>query len=222
MTRRAIHFLITLWIALLPGLALAVPVTDLVIERAEQEFGPTLPANGSFSVRMAQGTPAEGEFIKEFWIDPDSGQFIANLVTERGDIRRIQGLAILNIPVPVVTRRVMPEEILSEADIQIIDMPWARVHSFAVTEFDGLNGMQVRRMLTPGRPVHRQSVIPPIIVARGDRVIIELKHGPLQLTATGKAISDAHLGQEVRVVNLSSNKTITAVARADGVVEALF
>ncbi|SHH78440.1 flagellar basal body P-ring formation chaperone FlgA [Cognatishimia maritima] len=222
MTRRAIHFLITLWIALLPGVALAVPVTDLVIERAEQEFGPTLPTNGSFSVRMAQGTPAEGEFIKEFWIDPDSGQFIANLVTERGDIRRIQGLAILNIPVPVVTRRVMPEEILTEADIQIVDMPWARVHSFAVTEFDGLNGMQVRRMLTPGRPVHRQSVIPPIIVARGDRVIIELKYGPLQLTATGKAISDAHLGQEVRVVNLSSNKTITAVARADGVVEALF
>ena len=32
----------------------------------------------------------------------------------------------------------------------------------------------------------------------------------------------AHLGQEVRVVNLSSNKTITAIAKGDGLVEAQF
>lgn len=207
---------------MLPFAAAAVPVVDLVSERAEQEFGPAMPSNGIFDIRMAQGTPLDGEFINEFWIDQNTGQFIANLVTNTGNIRRIQGLAILNIPVPVVNRRVMPEEILSENDIQMIDMPWARVHAFAVTEFDGLNGMQVRRMLNPGRPVHRQSVIPPIVVARGDRVTIELKYGPLQLTAAGKAITDAHLGQELRVVNLASNKTITAVARADGVVEAQF
>lgn len=209
-------------LALAPLSAFAVPVGDLVAERAEQEFGPAMPTNGAFDIRVAQGAPESGEFINEFWIDQASGQFIANLVTETGDIRRIQGLAILNVPVPVVNRRVMPEEILTENDIQIVEMPWARVHAFAVTEFDGLNGMQVRRMLNPGRPVHRQSVIPPIIVERGDRVTIELKHGPLQLTAAGKAITDAHLGQEVRVVNLASNKTITAVARADGIVEALF
>lgn len=209
-------------LACLPLAAAAVPTSELVSERAEQEYGPTMPANGTFNIRFAQGTPDEGEFIKEFWIDQSSGQFIANLVTETGDIRRIQGLAVLNVPVPVVNRRVMPEEILKESDIQIVDMPWARVHSFAITEFDALNGMQVRRMLSPGRPVHRQSVIPPIVVARGDRVTIELKYGPLQLTAAGKAITDAHLGQEVRVVNLASNKTITAVARADGTVEALF
>lgn len=209
-------------LTVLPLSAMAVPVTELVAERAEQEVGPAMPPNGSFDIRLAQGTPMEGEFINEFWIDPNTGQFIANLVTDAGNIRRIQGLAILSIPVPVVNRRVMPEEILTEHDIQMVDMPWARVHAFAVTEFDALNGMQVRRMLNPGRPVHRQSVTPPIVVARGDRVTIELKHGPLQLTAAGKAITDAHLGQEVRVVNLASNKTITAVARADGVVEAQF
>lgn len=209
-------------LTLLPLGAAAVPVADLVSERAEQEVGPAMPPNGSFDIRLAQGTPSDGEFINEFWIDTNTGQFIANLVTETGNIRRIQGLAILSIPVPVVNRRVLPEEILTEQDIQMVDMPWARVHAFAITELDGLNGMQVRRILNPGRPVHRQSVIPPIVVARGDRVTIELKHGPLQLTAAGKAITDAHLGQEVRVVNLASNKTITAVARADGVVEAQF
>ncbi|MEE2945370.1 MAG: flagellar basal body P-ring formation chaperone FlgA [Pseudomonadota bacterium] len=209
-------------LSLLPLAAAAVPTSELVTERAEQEFGPAMPMNGSFNIRFAQGTPEEGEFIKEFWIDQGTGQFIANLVTERGDLRRIQGLAILSVPIPVVNRRVMPEEILTEHDIELVDMPWARVHAFAITDFDDLYGMQVRRLLAPGRPVHRQSVIPPIVVARGERVTIELKYGPLALTAKGKAIGDAHLGQEVRVVNLASNKTITAVATADGVVEAQF
>ncbi|MFY0597964.1 MAG: flagellar basal body P-ring formation protein FlgA [Cognatishimia sp.] len=222
MTRWLHKLLMAAALAILPMTAAAVPTTDLVSERAEQEYGPAMPNNGSFAIRVAQGTPADGEFINEFWIDQNTGQFIANLITDRGEIRRIQGLAILSVPVPVVTRRVMPEEILTEHDIQMIDMPWARVHAFAITEFDNLNGMQVRRMLSPGRPIHRQSVIPPVVVSRGDRVTIHLKYGPLQLTAAGKAISDAHLGQELRVVNLASNKTITAVAKADGTVEALF
>ncbi len=202
--------------------AQAAPLDQLVAERSELEYGEVLPHNGTFDIRIAEGAPEEGEFIREFWMDPDTGQFIANLVTPTGNIKRIQGLAILNVPVPVVTRRVQPDEIVASSDIRMVDMPWARVHAFAITDYDKLNGMQVRRMLVPGRPVHNQSVIPPIIVSRGERVTIELQYGPLQLTAKGKAISDAHLGQELRVVNLASNKTITAVARADGIVEALF
>lgn len=49
--------------------------------------------------------------------------------------------------------------------------------------------------------------------------MIELRYGAMRLSANGKAITDAHLGQEVRVVNLSSNKTIVAVATGDGIVE---
>ncbi|MGH1447624.1 MAG: flagellar basal body P-ring formation chaperone FlgA [Cognatishimia sp.] len=205
-----------------PDLAGAAEVKQLIAERTEQEYGPAMPNNGAFSIRMAQGAPAEAEYLQEFWVDKDTGQFIANVVTALGEIRRVHGLAILNVPVPVVNRRIQPEEIIRPEDIEMIEMPWARVHSFAITDVADLNGMQVRRMLSAGRPVHRQSVIPPIIVSRGERVMIELQYGPLQLTAHGKAIGDAHLGQEVRVINLASNKTILAIARADGMVEALF
>lgn len=210
------------FLAMAPQSGWTAPLGELIAERAEQEFGHAMPENGTFAVRLAQGAPETGDYLREFWIDQDSGQFIANVVTELGNIRRVQGLAVLNVPVPVVNRRIQPEEIVSDGDIEWVDMPWARVHAFAIIEHEGLLGMQVRRMLSPGRPIHRQSVIPPIIVSRGQRVTIELQYGPLQLTAKGKAINDAHLGQEVRVVNLASNKTITAVATADGIVEALF
>lgn len=197
-------------------------ISDLVAERAEQEMGTKMPPSGQFQVHLAEGLPSNGEFIKEFWLDPDSGQFIANVVTQYGDVRRVWGLAVLSVPIPVVIRRVQPDEIIQPNDIEMIDMAWARVHAFAITEYDDLVGMQVRRLLSPGRPVHHQSVTLPIIVSRGERVTIELSYGGLRLTAKGKAISDAHLGQEVRVVNLSSNKTITAIAKGEGRVEAQY
>jgi len=212
--------LVAAWLPARP--TAAEQITALVAERATQEFGPGMPDKGFFDIRMAEGQPAEGEFIREFWIDKDTGQFIANVVTELGEVRRVWGLATLTQPVPVPVRRIMPETIVQPEDIEMVDMPWARVNAFAVTELDGLVGMQVRRMLSPGRPVQLQSVQPPIIISRGERVTIQLSYGGMELSAEGKAISDAHLGQEVRVVNLSSNKTIVGVARADGLVEASF
>jgi flagella basal body P-ring formation protein FlgA len=74
-------------------------------------------------------------------------------------------------------------------------------------------------MLVAGRPIPRQSVIPPKIITRGQKVKILLNQGGLELSARGRAMSDAHLGQVLRVVNLSSNKAISAVATAAGVVK---
>ena len=62
-----------------PVLAQAVPVTDLIEERAVAELGATLPAKAKLDIRMAEGMIKKGNFVQEFWIDPDSGQFIANV-----------------------------------------------------------------------------------------------------------------------------------------------
>lgn len=199
--------------------AAATSVAGLVAERAALEAGPGIPSAGYYDVTVAEGLVQDGQYLREFWMDDRTGQFIANVVTDSGDVRRVWGLATLTVPVPVPTRRVQPDEILSELDFQLVDMPYARVGPFAVLELDSLHGMQVRRMLTPGRPVQHQSVVPPIVVSRGEKVVIELRYGAMRLSANGKAITDAHLGQEVRVVNLSSNKTIVAVATGDGIVE---
>ncbi len=200
----------------------AAEVTELVAERAVTEFAAAMPDKGRFDVRLAADLPQQGDYISDFWIDRKNGQFIANLVTEQGDTKRIWGVAVLTVPIPVPTRRMLPDEIIAAPDIEIIEMPWQRVNAFAVLSPDELIGKQVRRMLTQGRPVQLQSVIPPIVISRGQKVTIEFYRGPLYLTAEGKAISDAYLGQEVKVVNLSSKKTIVGIARGDGKVEARF
>jgi flagella basal body P-ring formation protein FlgA len=196
------------------------PVTELVAERATLDLAAEMPDRGRFEIYLSSDAPRTGMLIREFWIDHQTGQFIGNLVTENGDLRRIAGTAILNLPVPITTRRLMPDEIITDADIEMTELPWQRVHAFAVLSPGDLLGKQVRRMIAQGRPIQMQSVIPPIVESRGEKVKIVLRNGSLQLTTAGKAISDAHLGEDVRVVNLSSNKTIVAVARGDGLVEA--
>lgn len=202
-----------------PAWASAIKVTDLVEERALEELGRVMPINGRIDIRMAEGAVSKGEFIKEFWIDSDSGQFIANIVTEYGEIHRVWGMAIMTIKVPVPSRRMLPEEIITASDLAMVELPMQRVGTFAINSVDDLVGQQVRRMLVAGRPVPRQSVVPPVIINRGQKVKIMLNYGGLQLTATGRAMADAHAGQELRVVNLSSNKAIFAVATFPGVVE---
>ena len=203
----------------LPVLGNVAKVTELVEERAMAELDQLLPSNGRIDIRLAEGVVTEGQFIQEFWMDQDTGQFIANVVTEYGETQRVWGLAIMTVSVPVPTRRMLPDEIVSRQDISLIDLPMQRLGAFAIHDEEKLVGQQVRRMLVAGRPVPRQSVIPPRIIERGDKVKIVLKHGALSLTANGRAMADAHEGQAIKVVNLSSNKSIEAIATAEGVVE---
>lgn len=213
-------FVLVLGWGVLPLTAIAAPVTDLVAERAEQDLGVEMPDRGHFNVMLPSGMPNTGMAIREFWIDHHTGQFIANLVEPNGRVTRISGFAMLTLPVPVTRRQILPDEIIGREDVEITNLPWQRVNAFAVLEPENLIGMQAKRLISQGRPVQRQAVTPPIIISRGEEVKIELRHGALRLVTAGKAIGEAHVGQEVRVVNLSSNKTITAIARADGVVEA--
>ena len=105
---------------------------------------------------------------------------------------------------------------------QTLDAKWVEEERTGlVTDPQQVVGKQVRRMLSSGRPIQSQSIIEPLVIDRGDRVDIFFNDGLLALTSPGRALSDAHMGQEVRIVNLVSNKTVTAVATGNGTVEVL-
>ena len=197
----------------------ATPVEELVTEKARDTFGPEFPDEATFRITLQGGDVSDALMLSAFWMDRATGQFLANAVTEDGDIRRIQGLAILSVEVPVPVRRILPGEILRAEDLKTISLPHARIGGFAIVDADKLIGKEVRRILTQGRPVMTQSVIEPLVIQRGDKVAIKYDDGRLSLSAPGRAMDDAHRGQEIRIVNLVSNTLVTGVARAEGLVE---
>ncbi|WP_353475732.1 flagellar basal body P-ring formation chaperone FlgA (plasmid) [Salipiger sp. H15] len=212
---------------LLAALALApVPLfaetPDVLIEeQARMSWGTALPDAANLRVRFKGAQIEEAETISAFWMDRDSGQFLANAVTEDGITHRLQGFVIATQTLPVPTRRLMPGEVIGAGDIKTIEMPLSRVGAFTVVDEDKLDGMQVRRMLAQGRPVMTQSVMQPLVIGRGDKVNILYDDGRLVVTAPGRALSDAHRGQDVRIVNLVSNTPLVAVAREEGLVEVI-
>lgn len=199
--------------------ASAETLSYLIEERVVDEFGYELPEGGKFDVRLVNVEDDEAIIIPDFWYDKNTGQFIANAVKEDGSMVRVTGLATLTVPVPVPVRKLMPDHIVTEADLQVVALPHSRVGGFAITSPEDIVGMEVKRVLTRGRPVMKQSVTPPIIVDRGDRVEIVYKKGRMNLTAPGKAVGSAAKGEEVRIVNIISNKTVVATATKEGTVE---
>lgn len=213
------HFLLSSLFALCASAALAVPVEELVSEQAAESLGVEMPEHGAFQITFQRKDYDEAELISAFWMDRTTGQFLANAVLPGGTVMRLQGLAVLTVPVTVPVRRMMPGEVITEADVQTIDMPHARIGVFALTDHDALVGKQVRRTLTQGRPVMAQSVTEPLVITRGDKVSIQFNDGRLSLSAPGRALDDGFRGAEIRVVNLVSNTLVTGVAMPGGLVE---
>lgn len=201
------------------GPTLATPLSTLVEERAMAEWGDALPDSGTFDISLQSGAPDNPLSIPDFWMDRATGQFAANVLTSRGELVRVYGMATLSVPVPVPLRRFMPGDVIGDSDLTVVSMPAGQIGPFAVTDSADLSGKQVRRVLVPGRPVMQQSVIEPTVVERGDRVTLAYAEGALNLTAPGKALSSGAEGEGVRAINLASNKTVTGIARADGLVE---
>lgn len=202
-----------------PATGIAAPLPVLVEERARNHLGPSLPGRAEFEIGFAGQPPNEAAFIAEFWMDPASGRFVANAIDDTGGLHRVSGLAAVMVPLPVPNRRLMPGDIVAAEDLTEMRLPQARLGPYAVVEPEAVIGMQVRRMLPEGRPVMVQSVMQPLVIDRGDEVTITFSDGAMRLSAPGRALSDAHRGQDVRIVNTSSNTTLTGTAVAEGIVE---
>ncbi|EPX78036.1 flagellar basal body P-ring formation chaperone FlgA [Salipiger mucosus] len=201
--------------------AAALTITDLVEERAMEEVGAEIPADAEFKVKLSGQEDAEAVVINDWWMDPASGKFLANVVLEEGSITRVSGVAIVAVEVPVPARRLSAGAIIAENDLETRSLPAGRVGSYAVLEADDLVGMQVQRVLMRGRAVQEQSISPPIIIQRGEIVTISYQNEGLDLSAKGKALAAGFKGQDVRVVNLVSNKTLVGVASKEGIVEVI-
>lgn len=140
--------------------------------------------------------------------DPDKDVFEAVLKTSTDRTLTYSGKIERLIQVPVLKDSLRKDDIISAYDIDWIEMPMDHLHRDIVLKADSLIGMTPQRVIMSGKPVRLNEIIPPKIVNRGENVTIVFEHGPLTLTSKGKALQHGAKGDFVRVLNLSSNKTI--------------
>lgn len=81
---------------------------------------------------------------------------------------------------------------------------------------DMVVGLSARRALRAGAVVGARDLVSPRVIARNDMVEVAFVAGGVTLTVTGRATRDAAVGEPVPVLNLTSGRTIDAVAAGPG------
>lgn len=79
-------------------------------------------------------------------------------------------------------------------------------------------GKEATRNFAAGMALRPADVVEPRLVRRGEPVAITLRNGGLAITTTGRALASGGKGDLVRVVSLSTNRTLDAVVEGTGAV----
>ncbi|MFV3126447.1 flagellar basal body P-ring formation chaperone FlgA [Niveispirillum sp. KHB5.9] len=206
-------------LAFSPPVAAQADAAEALLRTAIQErMGPAL-GEGELQVRIA--TPVTGTVSQVEALNVDrSGRRFAAILVGPEKRQRVEGELWTEIQIPVPTRRVSPGEVIAEGDLTLARLRSDQIGQRTITAKTELVGREARRVLSPGRPVPDNSVIVQAAVARNKPVTLEYRQGPLLITARGRALANGSVGEMVRVQNLDSNRTLTAMVTGPGTVSA--
>ena len=119
------------------------------------------------------------------------------------------------------TRRIKRGETISSEDIILVSEKKTSFKNSLATNPEEIIGKKATRSIMADRPIQRGMFRVPPAVLKGDRVVIRAESKSILITASGKALEEGCIGDQIRVMNTSSNKEIVAtVSRPSTVVVA--
>lgn len=119
-------------------------------------------------------------------------------------------------------RSLKSDEIIDGQDLKTVRM---RTHQFShpfITDREEVIGKSAARPLPADVPFRAGFLKAPVLVRKGDRVMIEAKRGGLSIQAYGVTKSSGRLGQTVMVSNLDSGRELQAKIVGPGLVQVEF
>lgn len=200
--------------------ATIVPYTQ--IENALKQSLNNKGVFGRFKVSLNNGEPKiilpsdlpENVEISSFKYDNQKDYFQATLVAPSADnpVRKmlVSGLVERIAVIPVLKNTLQNGDIIGHNDIELIEVPEKQVQHNAVMDAEELIGLTPRRMAYGGKFILANMLQRPELVARGEKVNITFREGPLLLNAKGTALQSGSKGDYIRVKNAKSSRTVDA------------
>ena len=179
-------------------LQLTVPPAD--VPTGEIEISGTLPPSfnpaGLISVRL----------------DLRSGAFSRSMFA--------QTRVLIELPQPVLARDIEAHSNIQPNDIQWIMAPLKNFRN-AVDTPDAMRSMLTKRRLHAGEVVSLDSLYAPLLIRRGDTVVVLARAGGITISATMKAEASGKYGDTILLKHLNGSGTTTARVTGPGTVEAV-
>ncbi len=187
----------------------------------------TRGVEGSYSVSLngtnpaivlPRNLPATAE-VTNLKYTPGRDDFTATLATPSAanpvKTINVSGVIERTIEVPVLKASARSGDIIGSTDIEWVDVSQRLLAKDAIVDADRLIGKTPTRVIEMGAPIRIKDVTNPQLISRGDEITIIVKEGGMQLTAKGKAMQNGAEGDMIRAVNVTSNRSLTAMVTGD-------
>lgn len=112
--------------------------------------------------------------------------------------------------VVVLTQPVQRGDFLTAQHVTLQTRDVARLPKAYLTDVAQAVGKQTQRALAAGSVLNRHDLSEPLLVKRGQQVMIEAASPAFSIRMNGQALADGALGQRIRVKNTSSGRIIEA------------
>ena len=108
----------------------------------------------------------------------------------------------------VVTQgAVSPGTVLTSSNLALAKVDIRRLRHTAFTDMDGLIGARMKRRVTDGQAIQSNMLC---FVCKGDRITITAEIAGMEVKTAGIAQQDGVVGDNIKVLNASSNRAIIA------------
>lgn len=119
-------------------------------------------------------------------------------------------------PVVSLVTPVAKGTLLSQAQLRLQDIDISRLNGTYFTAIDQVAGMQSKRPLRADSPILADHLQAPIMIKRGDAVLMTARSGSLVVKIPGVALADGHHGEQISIRNSQSKRVVEARVTAPG------
>lgn len=99
---------------------------------------------------------------------------------------------------------------MTESDVSSARSNVSRLGHGHIADPARVVGLELQRPMRAGEAFRLANLDQPEVVKRGDSVVVEAQAGGLIVVAPGKALADGRVGQQIRVENTQSERTVRA------------
>ncbi|MBN2420156.1 MAG: flagellar basal body P-ring formation protein FlgA [Deltaproteobacteria bacterium] len=119
-------------------------------------------------------------------------------------------------------RDIKSGDIIAAEDITLVTEKSRHFGNSVVSDKKGIIGKRATRRIQADQLIKSNMFEAPPAIEKGDRVIIKAENAELLITATGKALEEGCVGDQILVLNVSSGREITATVKRPDLVEVQF
>jgi flagella basal body P-ring formation protein FlgA len=129
---------------------------------------------------------------------------------------RLSGRVLQMVPAVVATRRLQPGELIAAGDVQVVQVAQRRLSGPVASEVSQVVGQASKRAIVAGQPVAVADIGPPMLVAKGDTVVIVVETPGMYMAAQGIAMSAGGRDDVIQVMNPLSRAIVAARVTGPG------